>query len=138
MAAAVQTLNACNEIHHGSGNQPCNQPIDVPCTCCMWNPLPAASAASSVQIAAEQGCGQAAEQCCRELQEAAAGSTFVATMSSQQEVDEWRSKPKTMGGVNQHVYWGYPNNPAEVTLPYRPSSEWAHALLHNSVPSPGK
>jgi hypothetical protein len=49
------------------------------------------------------------------LQEAAPGSTFIATMSSQEEVDEWRSKPKTLGGVNEHVYWGYPNDPAEVT-----------------------
>lgn len=48
------------------------------------------------------------------LQEAAPGSTFIATMSSQEEVDEWRSKPKTLGGVNEHVYWGYPNDPAEV------------------------
>jgi hypothetical protein len=48
------------------------------------------------------------------LQEAAPGSTFIATMSSQEEVDEWRSKPKTLGGVNEHVYWGYPNDPTEV------------------------
>jgi hypothetical protein len=50
------------------------------------------------------------------LQEAAPGSTFIATMSSQEEVDEWRANPKTLGGVNEHVYWGYPNDPAEVTL----------------------
>ena len=49
-------------------------------------------------------------------------------MSSQEEVDEWRSKPKTMGGVNEHVYWGYPNDPAEVT----------HLSVHSIEITPGQ
>lgn len=65
--------------------------------------------------------------CASWLQEAAPGSTFIATMSSQEEVDEWRSKPKTLGGVNEHVYWGYPNDPAEVPLLCVPSLESTHA-----------
>jgi hypothetical protein len=35
-------------------------------------------------------------------------------MSSVDEVAAWRAKPNTLGGVNEHVYWGYPNDPTEV------------------------
>lgn len=48
------------------------------------------------------------------MQDSAPGSTFIATMSSEAEVAEWRSQPHTLGGANASSHWGYPEDPDQV------------------------
>lgn len=48
------------------------------------------------------------------VQESAPGSTFIATMSPESEVAKWRAEKNSLGGVNEHVYWGHPDDLDEV------------------------